>query len=135
MATALAAYGICQTGCNTAWVACCSALGYIAGTFTLGTIPSRTLAIQQSTLLITAQVLELLQLWLLAVQYKARVWLPVLPGLLALVQQRCVFFFICVNHNLQVATAAVWMPVAATASSVVVGAASLFNISGWWGIS
>lgn len=33
---ALATYGLCQTGCNTAWVGCCAALGYTAGTFTMG---------------------------------------------------------------------------------------------------
>ena len=36
MAGAVVTYGACQTGCNTAWVACCAALGYTAGTFTAG---------------------------------------------------------------------------------------------------
>ena len=36
MAGAVATYAACQTGCNTAWVACCGALGYTAGTFTAG---------------------------------------------------------------------------------------------------
>ncbi|OQV18847.1 hypothetical protein BV898_07103 [Hypsibius exemplaris] len=27
-------YRICQTGCNTAWVACCALGGGVAGTFT-----------------------------------------------------------------------------------------------------
>jgi hypothetical protein len=35
-AAAMTTYGICQTGCNTAWVACVGAAGFIAGTFTLG---------------------------------------------------------------------------------------------------
>jgi hypothetical protein len=36
MAAALATYAACQTGCNAAWVACCAALGYTAGTYTAG---------------------------------------------------------------------------------------------------
>lgn len=29
-------YGLCQTGCNTVYVACCAAGGVTAGTFTAG---------------------------------------------------------------------------------------------------
>ncbi|GAX73322.1 hypothetical protein CEUSTIGMA_g776.t1 [Chlamydomonas eustigma] len=36
MASALAAYGVCQSGCNAAWVFCCSAAGVVAGTVTAG---------------------------------------------------------------------------------------------------
>ena len=36
MASVLAVYGTCQTGCNTAWVVCCAAAGGVAGTFTGG---------------------------------------------------------------------------------------------------
>jgi hypothetical protein len=32
----LATYGICQTGCNTAWVACVAAAGGTAGVATAG---------------------------------------------------------------------------------------------------
>ena len=35
-AAAVATYGTCQTGCNVAYVACCTAAGATAGTFTLG---------------------------------------------------------------------------------------------------
>ena len=33
---ALPVYGLCQTGCNTAWVACYAAAGLVAGTVTAG---------------------------------------------------------------------------------------------------
>eukprot|EP00392_Amoebophrya_sp_AT5.2_P003700 g3705.t1 len=33
---AVATYGTCQTGCNTAYVSCCAIAGATAGTFTLG---------------------------------------------------------------------------------------------------
>jgi hypothetical protein len=36
MAGAMATYAACQSGCNAAWVACCAALGYTAGTVTAG---------------------------------------------------------------------------------------------------
>jgi hypothetical protein len=44
MAAALAAYGVCQTGCNGVWVTCCAALGFTAGTFTGGTALPAALA-------------------------------------------------------------------------------------------
>jgi hypothetical protein len=44
MAAAIATYGVCQTGCNAAWVACCAALGYTAGTFTGGSALPAALA-------------------------------------------------------------------------------------------
>jgi hypothetical protein len=36
------AYGLCQTGCNTVWVACCAAAGATAGVVTggAGAIPA-----------------------------------------------------------------------------------------------
>ena len=39
------AYGICQTGCNTVWVACVAAAGGVAGVSTGGTaVPAAILA-------------------------------------------------------------------------------------------
>ena len=39
------AYGICQTGCNTLWVACVSAAGGVAGVSTGGAaVPAAILA-------------------------------------------------------------------------------------------
>ena len=39
------AYGICQTGCNTVWVACVTAAGGVAGVSTGGTaVPAAILA-------------------------------------------------------------------------------------------
>ena len=41
----LAGYGICQTGCNTVWVACVSAAGGVAGVSTGGLgVPAAILA-------------------------------------------------------------------------------------------
>ena len=41
----LAIYGICQTGCNTAWVACVAAAGGTAGVTTAGVaVPAAILA-------------------------------------------------------------------------------------------
>ncbi len=43
--TAIAAYGICQSGCNAAWVACVAAAGGVAGVSTGGTaVPAAILA-------------------------------------------------------------------------------------------
>ena len=44
MAGAMATYAACQTGCNAAWVACCAALGYTAGTVTAGSAVPAALA-------------------------------------------------------------------------------------------
>ncbi|PAA85965.1 hypothetical protein BOX15_Mlig019107g3 [Macrostomum lignano] len=42
---ALFGYGICQTGCNTVWVACVTAAGGVAGVSTGGTaVPAAILA-------------------------------------------------------------------------------------------
>merc|ERR1711962_1565893 len=41
----LATYGVCQTGCNTAWVACVAAAGGVAGVSTGGAaVPAAILA-------------------------------------------------------------------------------------------
>jgi len=41
----LAGYGICQTGCNTLWVACCAGAGGTAGVTTVGAaVPAAILA-------------------------------------------------------------------------------------------
>ena len=41
----LLAYGICQTGCNAVWVACCTGAGGIAGVSTGGAaVPAAILA-------------------------------------------------------------------------------------------
>ncbi|PAA57328.1 hypothetical protein BOX15_Mlig004286g2, partial [Macrostomum lignano] len=42
---AVASYGVCQTGCNTVWVACVAAAGGVAGVSTGGTaVPAAILA-------------------------------------------------------------------------------------------
>jgi hypothetical protein len=41
----LAAYGLCQTGCNAAWVACVAAAGGTAGVVTAGAaVPAAVIA-------------------------------------------------------------------------------------------
>ena len=41
----LLSYGLCQTGCNTVWVACCAAAGTTAGVATGGlAVPAAVLA-------------------------------------------------------------------------------------------